>query len=173
MKNLVESIFLVCLFLVSGCSKPKNPPADALPPATTTGANTFGCLVEGRVWLPNWDAGNPPVKLYLGNDHFFSVTARRTVHNPSYVQTALIWDFENVGDTGMYYPTNAWNFHYEFEDYNALNFIDVVDGHNLNYLHITHLDNKIISGTFKLTLYNPFRPDTVHITDGRFDLIYN
>jgi hypothetical protein len=45
--------FLVSLLIVSGCRKHKTGnPIDQLPPETQTGANTFGCLVNGQVFKP-------------------------------------------------------------------------------------------------------------------------
>jgi hypothetical protein len=43
---------LLALLLSSSCKKDKdNPtPAQQLPPATSSGANTWGCLVNGEVW---------------------------------------------------------------------------------------------------------------------------
>ena len=40
---------LLWLPLAVGCKKNE---IDALPPATQTGANTFGCLVNGKAWVP-------------------------------------------------------------------------------------------------------------------------
>ncbi|MEO6831259.1 MAG: hypothetical protein ABI169_03610 [Chitinophagaceae bacterium] len=40
--------------LLASCKKMKNPsnPNNTLPPYTETGANTFGCTVDGNVFLP-------------------------------------------------------------------------------------------------------------------------
>ena len=41
------------LFTSAKCRKDKNNnPVDQLPPETQTGANTFGCLVDGKVFKP-------------------------------------------------------------------------------------------------------------------------
>ena len=48
--------------LVAGCQKKDPTPADPaaqLPPATQTGAKTFGCLVNGQPWTPNGNNGTP------------------------------------------------------------------------------------------------------------------
>jgi hypothetical protein len=50
----ISFIFLVTV-LFFGCSKNDETPtaaADQLPPATQTGANKVGCLVNGQVFLP-------------------------------------------------------------------------------------------------------------------------
>lgn len=44
------------LLTASGCKKNKLSELDKLPPATQTGANTFGCLVNGKAYLPGgWE----------------------------------------------------------------------------------------------------------------------
>ena len=50
MKRLL--LLLLPLALL-GCKKDDPKPEDQLPPATRTGANTFGCLVNGQAWTPN------------------------------------------------------------------------------------------------------------------------
>ena len=50
------------LLLLTQCSKCKNDPqpndpASQLPPATQTGANTFGCLVNGQPYTPKGNTG--------------------------------------------------------------------------------------------------------------------
>ena len=51
--HLLLSFLLITLFTFSNCkkNKPTNP-VDELPPETQTGANTFGCLVNGQVFKP-------------------------------------------------------------------------------------------------------------------------
>ena len=56
MKKTILLLFLICLF---GCdnnddNKPNTPKTELekLPPATQTGANTAGCLVNGVAFLP-------------------------------------------------------------------------------------------------------------------------
>lgn len=45
-------LLVIPLALLLGCKKTSPAPADQLPPATQTGANTFGCLLNGQVWTP-------------------------------------------------------------------------------------------------------------------------
>ena len=46
--------FLAILLIAASCKKTKteSESPDQLPPITQTGANTFGCLINGNVWLP-------------------------------------------------------------------------------------------------------------------------
>lgn len=54
----------LALVLLTQCSECKNDPtprdpADQLPPATQTGANTFGCLVNGQPYTPSGSNSTP------------------------------------------------------------------------------------------------------------------
>jgi len=50
MRKQIILYFTTFLFLLNvNCSKKT---ADNLPPATQTGANTFGCLIDGNAWIP-------------------------------------------------------------------------------------------------------------------------
>ncbi len=76
------SIAVIALsFLAAGCEKEKPAPIDQLPPATQTGANTFGCLVNGEVFKPSGSPLGGPVLsasyiLYNGK-YGLSIFARR------------------------------------------------------------------------------------------------
>ena len=54
MKN--KFLLLTCLLAVpllwAGCETTTPTPEQQLPGLTTTGENTFGCLVNGEAWLP-------------------------------------------------------------------------------------------------------------------------
>jgi len=43
---------LLVLITLAAVQCKKNTLEEQLPPITTTGANTFGCLVNGNTWLP-------------------------------------------------------------------------------------------------------------------------
>ena len=58
--------FLFLLFSLDGCFLFSDHPKETLPPPTQTGANTFGCLVNGNVWLPKGYNGTS--NLSLGYD---------------------------------------------------------------------------------------------------------
>ena len=46
--------FLLLSFIAISCSKDNSieTPADQLPPITTTGANTAGCIINGKILIP-------------------------------------------------------------------------------------------------------------------------
>jgi hypothetical protein len=43
----------LALSLLTQCKKADLDPASQLPPATQTGAGTFGCLLNGQPWTPS------------------------------------------------------------------------------------------------------------------------
>ena len=48
----MKAILMILLWLpmLAACKKNE---LNALPPATQVGANTFGCLVDGKAWVPS------------------------------------------------------------------------------------------------------------------------
>ena len=177
MKNIYFfSVVLAFLFCAS-CKKDQPPnvlPPDTLPPITQTGANTFGCKINGQVWVPyypcedTWWNGaveiqygfNSPNKNSILPMGFGMIAENFTSHSSLIIGTigtiiygkGNIIDTLNIGfsnDNGYYTPPN---------------------GDPNNIFQITKLDtvNKIFSGIFSFTLYASFS-DSVVITDGRFD----
>jgi hypothetical protein len=71
MKHLL--LFLVLALTVSCCKNDDDNntnPIDQLPPATQTGANTGGALVNGEAFLPNNQSVQPLVCHYLDQQDF-------------------------------------------------------------------------------------------------------
>jgi hypothetical protein len=68
----IAPILLLLLIIITGCckktSKPPTTDADGLPLATQTGANTFGCLIDG---VPFTVSGQYSDWRYYGVEYFF------------------------------------------------------------------------------------------------------
>src|SRR5580698_6146958 len=61
MKKILHSIIplsLVFIFCVGSCKRQSNSPTNQLPPLTTKGLNTFGCLVNGKIFVPQRPVGD-------------------------------------------------------------------------------------------------------------------
>ena len=56
-------------------------PVDQLPPETQTGANTFGCLVNGKVFIPKDSGLNPYLTCYY--QYIYSPSPKRFVFQVS------------------------------------------------------------------------------------------
>ena len=167
---LLTSLFLL---IGTGCEKnnshPKDP-VDLLPTATMTGANTFGCLLNGEVWI-NSSGG------LLGDNLDADYGAVHDILNISAQNTAGEI-FQGIGmsailpDIGTY-PFNHVNYGNRLAPCSR-NFIeqDVPLDEN-NFLQITRLDLQegIVSGRFAFVLVDELCGDTLRFTDGRFDLL--
>jgi len=150
-----------------------------LPPATQTGANTFGCKVNGEVWVPRvpllsvtvYDKGaHLSEKNGLGSgiiecrlienltDDYFTIAFKPSFFQPRTYQT--------LSDTAMYlFNPDFTRIHDTYSH---------IIGDTSNYLTITKIDTtkNFISGIFQGTLYSPDKSKVVKITEGRFDIIY-
>ena len=74
MKNITLILLFTIPLLALKCNKDPEPPIepiDQLPPATQTGENTFGCLVDGEVWLPRGSFNFPAIASSYSNGTFF------------------------------------------------------------------------------------------------------
>jgi hypothetical protein len=173
---LLFAAILSCSLLFHSCTKtPDEPDPDTtpkpctncLPPITTEGKNTFGCKVNGKIWLPKGGKGIPGTRL-----SYFDSNLAIIADNYS-TDRYLNINIEPIYDTG-YYDFTITNLSssrgvYQNGDF-TLFFISkpITTG----YLHLTRFEptsTGIVSGTFAFDAYND-KGDTVNITEGRFDL---
>ena len=176
------------LLLLTQCSKCKNNPAPAdpaalLPPATQTGAGTFGCLLNGRPWLPSGTL-NVPNFFVLYDPTFQNGTLDvRTYRLFGNANNRQYFSFggDGVNKTGKYavtssvFPPVLGNGTTYFSDNSKMapcNFYNLLPGTTsvTGYFILSRLDKQqgIVSGTFAFTLAQP-GCDTLKITNGRFD----
>ncbi|NHM01568.1 DUF6252 family protein [Flavobacterium difficile] len=176
-------ILLALTLTLSCCNKDDNPSSsnDQLPPETQTGANTVGCLVNGKVFLPHQEGINPAVncfyQLYNG-EYFFTMNfadLRGTGVKAVVIQTSRI----NL-EEGQIYLLNkniiedgdfSGGGQYYISSILSNNFY--TNTIKTGELKITRLDisNSIISGTFWFDAVNT-AGETVEIRSGRFDWNY-
>jgi hypothetical protein len=178
MKNLF-SIIIFTTFLAC-CNKDDNPtptnPVDQLPPATQTGANTFGCLLDGEVFKPGLtnNSYNCFYQLVDG-EYYFAVTANNTKNN---VLKAISVGTEKLsisqGQTLTLLERAYGNANGRY--FIGSNITGIVENYytsteNTGELKITKLDftNNIVSGTFYFDVKD--NQGIIHqIRDGRFDM---
>lgn len=164
------ALLLAALLGLSQCKKKDPDPVDQLPPATQTGANSFGCLVNGQPWTPQglffgkpyslvYDFRAPGGHLHLRADRFSTQLPQSIDLVASHVNRpgAYPLDAGTAYDSGITGPC---------QQYTAFRPGFRVRG----LLVITRLDPGpgIVSGTFAFTLYQP-GCDSVKVTQGRFD----
>jgi hypothetical protein len=166
-KIKILQIMIFITITLCSCESCKEEFLTELPPETQTGANTFGCYVNGKLFVPHRDYA-PFGASYLSaayskyNDHIsFTVYGKNgsmgfTIQSPLLRTSMKIDNFGFVNESKVPYGEN-----------------------NVNEIYFTRFDtaNKIVSGNFscKLKCDYSFLPyvgnDTiVDITQGRFDL---
>ena len=178
-------IYLLIATLAISCSSCKKNvttnPIDQLPPETQTGANTFGCLVDGQVFLPNGDPFGGPIKKasyqFVNGGYYLIISGGKS--NDNDISSVSIFSdslklsvgtfqltsrnvknklygkyvFSAIGNSGIYYYTN--------EIYNG-------------QVKITKLDevNQIISGTFWFDAADSTQGKVVKVRNGIFDMTF-
>jgi len=180
-KNL--GIVLVSLLGLLSCKKENNPGNSQLaklPAITQTGANTFGCLVNGNVLVSN--------KLYctyvqttqLPANNYFDFTLVATDSTSTGKQTISIYTpgilmLKDNTSLEIGAPANALDRWYA--DYNNDQVgVDYQTGPGSpDLISFTKVDtvNKILSGTFSFTALNSVNSnESTQVTEGRFDVHY-
>ena len=162
------------LALLLGCKKDAPDPVDQLPPATQTGANTFGCLVNGQAWTPQGNDGSSNYTVSYDpsyRDGTLSVAAYRISEKGKQHQTVGVnsdslrtngpFELKTLGRHGAAFIDQGTRCYYYSQDAST---------YCRGTLAITRLDLQagIVSGTFAFTLYKP-GCDSVRVTQGRFD----
>jgi len=166
--TIAKFLTLLILLDLSSCVGCKDKVWTTLPPETQTGANTFGCMIDGELFVggyfPSWmqpvfdvNYDNDSGKLYIstagqlndnpGGDIIMSI------NHPTQEGTQII---EWIG----YYPTTTISLCREY--------LAPTNGE----VFFTKFDtiNKIVSGRFQFTGYCVDSTNVKHITQGRFDL---
>ena len=176
MKKLLPLLVIVatCVSIqFSGCKKEHE---DSLPAATQVGANTFGCKINGKVYVPKGSSGtgapNPKIQYDIGLNAipYFNIDARK-YENASSVGDLFI-AFGNVNREGLYsYPTDfnllfGWE---KFENCGITVFDSTINKTGSGTITRLDISNRIVSGTFNFK-YKTSQCDTIYITDGRFDM---
>ena len=171
-------LLLAALLGLSQCKKKSDPaPVDQLPPATQTGANTFGCLLNDQAWTPSGNDGVPNYRVtydpgYAGGS--LVIRVYRYPDNTSKFQS-MTFGGDRIAQPGVYPFVLVGDRKAFFADHKlAPPCDDFSEAPSLTYrtgnITITRLDlaQGIISGTFTFKLAKP-GCDTVRVTQGRFD----
>lgn len=172
-----KPLLYITILLLQSClpDKDQPKPADVLPPYTQQGANTIGCLVDGRVFVPQKNDLDGYTFEYYRNELTFYIDRDE---ERVYVG---IWD-GSITDTGEYELMSYLNTN-PIKEKNVFckvfNHKNILRGYITNNshkgkLHINYWDKQkhIMAGTF---YFDAVAADSsvVKITQGRFDMIYN
>lgn len=167
-QTFLLAAIIVCIPLLEACVE-----NEELPPITTEGKETFGCMVNGNLWLPDGDFGKSPTFAeysWPGKDTVaISVYADNSAEAGSF--GILVYDSPAL-IVGKPYDLRAPNCHARFSlaQNSKLCFYDSILSGNITLLK---LDTKqhIVAGTFEFEAYSECQ-GTVTVTDGRFDITY-
>lgn len=191
MKN---SIILALFLLMMGCSSDSNP-EDGLPKETQTGANTFGCLIDGKLLVPR--SGNNNIVNPLSG----AILSRGFPEASFDYYELEITDYKSTHYVNLlFHMHNAPNNGLGTFEINESNGMRDVDGYPHNYIYCIIFDKKtnsyqkyvsyensgsftittliispptgsILSGRFNCKLKNINNlDDELEITNGRFDI---
>ena len=178
MKTIALLLFCATM-LATSCKKegdePENP-ADALPPATQIGAQTFGCLVDGEVFLPK-DIGNSRLRAFYQNiDGRFYLGISSTNENKNN-STSISLQGEELN------PIQENEYLLGSEEVAKLSAVFIEGFQNQLITRTLNLnpgsvvitkhdtENFILSGTFQFTVLDEDGTE-IKVTDGRFDVKY-
>lgn len=167
-------VLLLCLSLLACRKDAASPKEEQLPPATMNGANTFGAMVNGKVWLPKgrpsffqsnfkvvYDSG------YRGGT--LSIVAYRQVNDNPVFFEQIAMGMAQVDKEGVYSFDNAELSGIRYDN-GICEYDTAPDFYHRGTFEVTKLDlsNGIIAGKFEFTLALP-GCDTIRVTEGRFD----
>jgi hypothetical protein len=179
LKMLLITTTVTMLFTFSQCKKDKNKEPQ-LPPETTTGAMTFGCKVNGKVFVPKDGNGRPGLFVQyvnLGNVpnggwHLNIPAYNYSTNRGINIQTdslllleGMAYDFKRLKGFPLTF--------YEVLNNGATEIFGKLDN-DMGNLFIKRHDqaNRILAGTFYFTGTKISTGEKVNITDGRFDIRY-
>ncbi len=166
------------LLLLFSCKKE----VKELPPATQTGANTFGAKIDGNLWVPQgfgpFPASNLLEARLLGNN--FYLTAQNFSSSPyetefDIVLIGLTGTGTFILNTDLTHPSSLNSYaYYVRRQLTPLNEWITSSAHT-GSVTITRFDTaaRIISGTFQFTggEVSDAKPPVL-VTEGRFDVKY-
>ncbi|MEO6453447.1 MAG: hypothetical protein ABIN97_05210 [Ginsengibacter sp.] len=170
---------LLFCFCFAQCKKQKQTPKtelEKLPPITQTGANTFGCLLNGVAYTPGGGGILDQVLKTQYDPTFqggqFYITTKRFFENNQSIYLSI--DGFKINDIGHFtlYLQSMYRLFYNDSRINC-QFDTYSDTPTSGFLDITKFDkaNRIISGTFNFKFSNQ-NCGTIDATDGRFDVKY-
>jgi hypothetical protein len=176
MKKLTQLIYATALLCsMAGCN------SDPLPKPTQDGANTFGCLIDGKPWIPDGGTGFMPEKPIRGGGLvltlypakklgiFITCTSKDKREMHIYINNFRTGEYQLNLDTQVIpyavIPKGDYGL-YRSES----NLVYVTSSKNIGKITITKSDTLtgVVSGTFEFVAGNSV--GSTNITNGRFDV---
>jgi hypothetical protein len=156
---------LLLLYLTTFVLSCKDDDSLTLPPATAIGAGTFGCLIDGTVYVPQGAYSEPLVQ-----------PARKMIVvsggsiNVNFV--LVVRDTTDVIVENKSYYFNQETITCAYHSLNDKNDCDYRDTPVSGYIKFSKIDfpNNIFSGVFEFSAYSTLCSKSANITEGRFDI---
>jgi len=183
MNKTISLLSILFLLLFISCKKDDLGPE--LPPITTIGANTFGCRVNGKVWVPDQRSGSilPMIEGGIKTRFIVGQGPEKNWYDLFFLSKKLTGEefqiyisrINNVGYFSLNEVSIIWPSCPQCDSYGILS----TNGNNYiskksieSYVKITRYDtlNKVFSGEFSFIAVSKEKSDTIKITDGRFDI---
>jgi len=170
------------LLSAASCGKKPAPPEpvapiDQLPPYTETGAQTFGCLIDGKAFLPKRD---PSIQIsplaceyqYVSGTQYFTLYGLNGDRKSEVIINSVNIDLEEkIYELGNYYTDSISG---RYAKYHPINNFIIRDPLQKGELHIRHFDleHQIVSGTFWFDAVDTLTGKIVQVREGRFDMVF-
>jgi hypothetical protein len=162
------TIPLACLLCLSFSSCEKE---EVLPAETTTGEGTFGCYVNGKLWVPKGKLLDDIMDLsYDPNYQGGWLNLYSHNRNDGITETIRLASYK-VSQPDLYEVNLDSEMMIIYNDDKSCKYTQDQATYYEGFVHIKKLDleSRIIAGTFELTAKIP-DCDTLRITQGRFDM---
>ena len=174
MKTIFTILIITSIAFISSCDLSENDPE--LPPITAEGKGTFGCYVNGNLFLPAAPLGygtGVRAELQFGSVDTVGVNIYATNSGQHKNLLISIYDSPTL-QVGKVYDLSDPSFFVQYLDPRgefSCTYREVISGSiTLLKFEISNPHGKIIAGTFKLSASSSGCNDTVVITNGRFDI---
>lgn len=173
--NTLWLLLLALSSLFAACKK--DSPQDELsklPPTTQTGANTFGCLVNGKAWMPAGGGVFDNLLSVIYDPTFqggnLSIRAKKIMNGTT---TRITLNGDSINFVGVYPLLLHSHFNVVYSDQINCDFHTYYDTPLSGSLNISKFDttNRIISGTFSFKV-STAGCGIIDVTEGRFDVKY-
>ena len=175
--NMLCTLIMLC-FCFAQCKKDKTAPTELskLPAATQTGANTFGCLVNGKAYIPEGSSGsgtpNPKITYDVGLNGIPNVLISvNQYESNNQIGNFLLFIDSLTLNTSQLISTNSKQIGFGWNVIPRCGFLrsDTIQ-FKKGVIYITNYDfpNRIVSGTFDIKI-KPNNCDTMFFKAGRFD----
>lgn len=170
---------IACSAIFASCKKEKTE-EEQLPPITQTGANIFGCLINGKIYTPKGIEQNTSnFRVFVDPNFNNGNIDVRVFRKDGDTNLKLNFGSDSAKTVGYYEINKRNDFSFRIFNINSGNLLcetpysfGMLSSKN-GFIKITRYDlpNGIISGEFEFHFSNPGCAigDPIHITQGRFD----